>query len=48
VGIVGPAECIENAQDAIIGIVKGAKQANVYANLERNQVKEPIDLGLKE
>ena len=47
VGIIGDPEHLENAQDAIISIVKGAKQSNVYSLLERHQVKEPIDLGLK-
>ena len=48
VGIVGDPEHIENAQDAIIHIIKGAKQSNVYAFLEKHQVKPIIDLGLKE
>ena len=48
VGIIGYPEHLENAQDAIISIVKGAKQSNVYSLLERHQVKEPIDLGLKQ
>lgn len=47
VGIIGPAEWIKNAQEAIISLVKGSKQANVYAYLEKHQFKEPIDLGLK-
>ena len=47
-GIIGHAECIENAQNAIISIIKGSKQSNVYKGLEKNQVKEIIDLGLKE
>ncbi|MCK4552882.1 hypothetical protein KAT80_01635 [Candidatus Pacearchaeota archaeon] len=47
VGIIGEPEYIENAQDAIILIIKGSKQSNVYNLLERHQVKEPIDLGLR-
>ncbi|MFH1585164.1 MAG: KH domain-containing protein [archaeon] len=47
VAIIGPAECMQNAQEAIISLIRGAKQANVYSTLERNQIKEPIDLGLK-
>jgi KH domain-containing protein len=47
VGIIGEPECIKNAQDAVTSIIKGAKQANVYKFLEKKQVKEPIDLGLK-
>jgi len=48
VGIIGPAEYLENAQEAIILIIKGAKQSNVYNLLEKNQIKPIIDLGLKE
>lgn len=47
-GIIGPAVCMQNAQEAIISIIKGSKQSNVYAHLERNQPKPVIDLGLKE
>lgn len=48
VGVIGPAESIENAQTAIISIVQGAKQSNAYKFLEKNQPKPIIDLGLKE
>ncbi len=48
VGIIGHPEHIENAQQAIISIIKGAKQSNVYAFLEKHQVKPAPDLGLKE
>ncbi|MEK6906438.1 MAG: KH domain-containing protein [Nanoarchaeota archaeon] len=47
VGIIGSPEHIKNAQEAVIALIRGAKQANVYSLLERNQVKEVIDLGLK-
>jgi len=47
VGIIGEPEYIENAQQAIISIIKGSKQINVYNFLEKHQVKEPVDLGLK-
>ena len=47
VGIIGEPEYIENAQQAIISIIKGAKQSNVYNLLEKHQVKEPVDLGLR-
>ncbi len=47
VGIIGPVEYLENAQEAIISIIKGAKQSNVYSLLEKNQIKSIIDLGLK-
>ncbi len=48
VGIIGSAELIKNAQEAVISIVQGAKQSNVYAHLEKNQLKPVVDLGLKE
>jgi len=48
VGIIGDAEYIENAQEAIISLIRGAKQANVYAGLEKNQPKPIGDLGLRE
>ncbi|MAH03610.1 hypothetical protein CMI39_02375 [Candidatus Pacearchaeota archaeon] len=47
IGIIGDPEYIENAQNAIISIIKGSKQSNVYNFLEKHQVKEVIDLGLK-
>ena len=48
IGIIGAPEYIENAQNAIISIIKGAKQANVYSFLEKHQLKPVLDLGLKE
>jgi KH domain-containing protein len=48
VGIIGSPECIKNGHEAIIMIVQGSKQANVYAFLEKHQVKPVVDLGLKE
>jgi ribosomal RNA assembly protein len=48
VGIIGDPEYIENAQEAIISLIKGTKQSNVYSHLEKHQVKPVIDLGLKE
>ena len=48
VGIIGPPERIENAQNAIISIIQGSKQSNVYTALERNKPKPIQDLGLKE
>ena len=47
VGIIGSSEHIKNAEEAIASIAKGTKQSNVYAHLEKNQVKRVIDLGLK-
>ena len=48
IGIIGPTECIENAQNAMISIIKGSKQSNVYAYLEKHQLKPIWDLGLKD
>jgi len=47
VGIIGPPEYIKNAQDAIVSLIKGAKQSNVYNFLEKHQIKEEVDLGLR-
>lgn len=47
IGIIGPPEYIENAQQAIISIIKGSKQTNIYSFLEKHQVKAVLDLGLK-
>lgn len=48
VGIIGSPEWIENGQEAIIFIIKGSKQSNVYNFLEKHQVKPIIDMGLKD
>lgn len=48
VGIIGYPEYIKNAQDSVIRLIQGAKQANVYAFLEKHQIQTPADLGLKE
>jgi KH domain-containing protein len=48
VGIIGSAELIKNAQDAIIFIIQGSKQANVYAFLEKHHAQPIMDWGLKE
>jgi len=50
VGIIGPADEIEEATTAISNLIKGSKQANVYRFLERiNAGKKAFDtdLGLK-
>ncbi len=47
VGIIGSAELIKNAQDAVIFLIQGSKQANVYSFLEKHQVQPVLDLGLK-
>lgn len=48
VGIIGNPEHIENAQNAVISIIQGSKQSNVYSFLEKHKVQEVDDLGLKE
>lgn len=47
VGIIGSPESIETAQNAIISIIQGSKQANVYGYLEQHKVQPIMDLGLK-
>jgi len=47
IAIIGPPENIQNAHQAVIFLIKGSKQGNVYTLLEKHQVKEPFDLGLK-
>ena len=47
VGIIGAPEHLENAQEAVIAIIRGAKQSNVYNQLEKHQIKPVVDLGLK-
>jgi len=47
IGIIGDAEFIEPTNNAIISLIKGSKQGNVYAYLEKHRPKEPIDLGLR-
>lgn len=48
VGIIGDAEYIKNAEDAVMSLIRGAKHAKVYNYLEKHQVQPVIDLGLKE
>jgi KH domain-containing protein len=48
VGIIGDPEYIKNAQEALILLIKGSKQGNVYAYLEKHQIKPEFDLGLRE
>jgi len=48
IGIIGDVENIENAQKAIISIIKGAKHSNIYSFLEKHHPEPIIDLGLKE
>jgi KH domain-containing protein len=48
VGIIGLPEYIENAQKAVISLIQGSKQANVYSFLEKHHIEPIVDLGLKE
>ena len=48
VGIIGDVEHIKYAQDAVIFLLHGSKQANIYNFLEKHQPEPIIDLGLKE
>lgn len=48
IGIIGPAECIKNAQEAVISLIQGSKQGNVYSYLEKHPSEHPLDLGLKD
>lgn len=48
VTIIGPSEKIKDAINAIKSLINGAKQANVYAYLEKARNRDiPSDLGLK-
>jgi len=47
IGIIGNPEDIENAQNAVIAIIKGAKQSNIYSFLEKHHPKPIVDWGLK-
>jgi len=47
VGIIGDPEHIKNAEEAIVLLIKGSKHSNVYAHLEKHQIKPIVDLGLK-
>ena len=48
IAVTGSPENIENAQEAIISLIKGTKQSNVYSFLEKHQIKPIFDLGLKD
>ena len=47
IGVIGDAERMQTAQEAIRLLIQGSKQGNVYAYLEKHQPKPIIDLGLK-
>lgn len=48
VGIIGDPEYIKTGQEGLISLIKGSKQSNVYAYLEKHQPIPIDDLGLKE
>ena len=48
VGVIGDPEQISNARKAIISLIRGAKQANVYSYLEKYHVEPVYDFGLKD
>lgn len=51
IGMIGPADNIENASTALINLIKGSKQSNIYSFLERMNTssKDQIEgLGIKE
>jgi ribosomal RNA assembly protein len=48
VGIISLPENLESAQEALISIIKGSKQSNVYSYLEKHKTKEITDFGLKD
>ena len=48
VAIIATPENLERAAEAVIAIIKGAKQGGVYKDLEKSHPEEIIDLGLKE
>jgi len=49
VSILGPAEKIKDAENAVKSLIRGSKQSNVYKYLERQKKKLEIeDLGLKQ
>ncbi len=47
-GIIGEPEAMQGAKEAAIALIKGSKQANVYAYLEKHHPAPVIDLGLKD
>ena len=48
IAIIGYPEEIENGITAIQNLIRGAKQSNVYTYLEKNQIKQIEDFGLKD
>ncbi len=48
IGVIGPPEYLEGGQKAVISIIKGTKQSNIYGLMEKSKIKPIFDLGLKE
>lgn len=48
VAIIGEAQNIQRASEAIVAVIKGAKHSGVYHMLEGNQPHPIYDLGLKD
>ena len=52
VGLIGPSESIESAETGLKNVIKGSKQSNAYAYVERmnseRKKHKTTDLGLKE
>jgi len=48
IGIVGGAEEIKTARQAVILLIQGSKNANVYAYLEKHHPEPIFDFGIKE
>ena len=49
VGVIGRVENIKNCINAVVKLIRGSKQASVYAYLERQRrIYHPEDLGLKD
>lgn len=47
IGIIGDPEYIKTVQEALILLIRGSKQANVYSYLEKHQPTPIFDWGLK-
>jgi len=48
VGIIADPEYLEQGQEAVIAVIRGAKHSNVYSRLEKYKKKPVFDLGLEE
>jgi len=47
IGIIGKYEYIENAESAVVSLIRGTKHGNIYSRLEKRQPKPILDFGLK-